>query len=551
MSTPRQRDRTPTSKRENNLGGGGDNVVNISGNVVGIIIPNNQQQSSPSSPPPATLLLGAPNSPTEQNSSNNNNNNKIKKECVFSQSTVDAATATKEAIQKFYINYFKASEERKQRRSRYEQKMEQLGLSEDEKENRRKKLDHIETQYIRARRIRLNKDTFKTMKIIGRGSFGEVRLVQMKGTKKLYAMKKLKKSKMIERNQVAHVTAERDALASLNDFYKQNPWVVRLYYSFQDALYLYLIMEYVPGGDLMTQLIKYEVFTEDETRFYIAQLIMAVDSIHKIGYIHRDIKPDNILLDKQGHIKLSDFGLCTGFSADRIHTMQSKFQTYKTMKKDASAKPHETKEDRFNSWKHKRRILAYSEVGTPDYMAPEVLNSDGNGYGEECDWWSVGVIMFEMLAGFPCFYSSSESGSSSTFQKIIDWEQTLKEVFQEVQMSLEAKDLIQRFLSDCSLRIGKNGIEEIQSHPFFDKLRSKWDDLRRLTAPIIPVIEHPLDTSHFPDIVPENDEEEQEDFEKGFPLFRGRRLRKTDIPFIGFTYKNLAAVPSLIRPPNK
>eukprot|EP01121_Diplochlamys_sp_Union-15-3_P013733 TRINITY_DN4300_c0_g1_i3.p1 TRINITY_DN4300_c0_g1~~TRINITY_DN4300_c0_g1_i3.p1 ORF type:complete len:541 (-),score=97.29 TRINITY_DN4300_c0_g1_i3:80-1654(-) len=478
----------------------------------------------------------------------------------YSQSTLDAAKATQKAIEKYYTSYFKSLEERQKRRLQYEQKMEDLKLSESGKEERRKKLDQIETQYIRARRIRLNKDTFKTIKIIGRGSFGEVRLVQMNGTKKLYAMKKLKKSKMIERNQVAHVKAERDALASLNDFYKENPWVVRLYYSFQDALYLYLIMEYVPGGDLMSQLIKYEVFTEDETRFYIAQLVMAVDSIHKFGYIHRDVKPDNILLDRQGHIKLSDFGLCTGFTEEIVQNMQSKFQTYKTMKKNSSFKEHknsnymlddqekESKEERFNSWKQKRR-RAFSEVGTPDYMAPEVLNS-GNGYGEECDWWSVGVIMFEMLAGFPCFYSSStEESSSSTFQKIMDWENTLKDVFEEVQLNPDAKDLILRFLSDRSKRIGRNGVEEIQSHPFFSKLNGKWGILRRLTAPIIPIIEHPLDTQHFPHLSDEEEDREEEEVEKGFPVFKGRRLRKTDIPFIGFTYKNLAAVPSLILPP--
>jgi serine/threonine protein kinase len=109
----------------------------------------------------------------------------------------------------------------------------------------------------------------------------------MKGTKKLFAMKKLKKSKMIARNQVEHVKKERDALADLNDFYKQNAWVVRLYYSFQDALHLYLIMEYVPGGDLMTQLMKYEKFSEKVARFYLAEIVLAVGSIHRFNYLHR------------------------------------------------------------------------------------------------------------------------------------------------------------------------------------------------------------------------------------------------------------------------
>ena len=118
--------------------------------------------------------------------------------------------------------------------------------------------------------------------------------------------------------------AERDALADNNYFYTRNPWVVSLYYSFQDANYLYLVMEYVPGGDLMNLLIKRGTFTEPEARFYAAEMMLAVDSIHKLHYIHRDVKPDNILIDRHGHIKLSDFGLCTGLDVTqhRIELMQ-------------------------------------------------------------------------------------------------------------------------------------------------------------------------------------------------------------------------------------
>jgi len=118
-------------------------------------------------------------------------------------------------------------------------------------------------------------------------------------------MKKLRKSTIIDRNQVTHVRSERDAMSLLNgEKTDQNSWVPRLYYSFQDALYLYFVMEYVPGGDLMTLLKKYKVFTEDQTRFYIAELVLAVASVHRVSFIHRDIKPDNILIDITGHIKL-------------------------------------------------------------------------------------------------------------------------------------------------------------------------------------------------------------------------------------------------------
>ena len=118
-------------------------------------------------------------------------------------------------------------------------------------------------------------------------------------------MKKMKKSEMVYKNQVAHVKAEREVLVKA-----KNPWIVDLKYSFQDEKYLYLVMDFLPGGDLMTLLIRKDVLTEDESRFYIAETILAIETVHRVNYIHRDLKPDNILLDKNGHVKLTDFGLC-------------------------------------------------------------------------------------------------------------------------------------------------------------------------------------------------------------------------------------------------
>lgn len=164
-----------------------------------------------------------------------------------------------------------------------------------------------ETEFLRLKRSRLGVEDFEPLKVIGRGAFGEVRLVQKKDTGHVYAMKILRKADMLEKEQVAHVRAERDILVEAD-----HQWVVKMYYSFQDPINLYLIMEFLPGGDMMTLLMKKDTLSEEFTQFYIAETALAIDSIHKLGFIHRDIKPDNLLLDAKGHLKLSDFGLCTG-----------------------------------------------------------------------------------------------------------------------------------------------------------------------------------------------------------------------------------------------
>lgn len=165
-----------------------------------------------------------------------------------------------------------------------------------------------ESNYIRLKRAKMEKSMFKQIKTLGIGAFGQVCLARKEDTGSLYAMKTLRKKDVLLRNQVAHVKAERDILAEAD-----NEWVVRLYYSFQDKDNLYFVMEYIPGGDMMSLLIRLGIFKEDLAQFYIAELTCAVESVHKMGFIHRDIKPDNILIDRDGHIKLTDFGLCTGF----------------------------------------------------------------------------------------------------------------------------------------------------------------------------------------------------------------------------------------------
>jgi len=396
-----------------------------------------------------------------------------------------------------------------------------MKLTNKEQNDLRKELDRQESRHIRLKRRKLVEKDFETLKIIGRGAFGEVRLVRMVDSGELYAMKKLKKDEMLKKEQVGHVRAERDVLATANF-----PWVVKLHFSFQDDRYLYLVMEYLPGGDMMNLLIKYDIFTEDQARFYIAETLLAIDTVHRLGYIHRDVKPDNLLLDHRGHVKLTDFGLCTGFH--RMHSSsfyQKLAGEAMTIKMKLVSETPLTRTERIASWKKGRRALAYSAVGTPDYTAPEVFVTIG--YEQECDWWSLGVILYEMLIGSPPFLSENPT---ETCLKIINCKETL--CFpEEVSISREAQDLIEKLVCDRSTRLG---VEGIKAHPFFRGIN--WDTIRDGPAPFPPELKSPTDTSNFE----EYEELDEEEAEQRY-IEATRKGLKTptaeDLPFIGYTFK--------------
>jgi serine/threonine kinase 38 len=225
-------------------------------------------------------------------SDNNASNGSSSATINFSQPTLDKVNKAKVMLENYYNNLLQECDEREERYRRLEESMRAQGLSEQEKNERRMLHALKETEFLRLKRLKLSYNDFTPLKVIGKGAFGEVRLVQKKDTGHIYAMKILHKKDMLLKEQVAHVRAERDILAEAD-----HQWVVKMYYSFQDSRNLYLVMEFLPGGDMMTLLIKKDTFSQEMTQFYVAETALAIEYIHKLGFIHRDIKPDNLLLD--------------------------------------------------------------------------------------------------------------------------------------------------------------------------------------------------------------------------------------------------------------
>lgn len=447
--------------------------------------------------------------------------------------TMDAARTAKMRLEHFYRIAVDQAVERSQRRIETEKRIAQppdgVPLSEEKSARLLAQLGRRETNFLRLRRTRLGLSDFRPVKVIGKGSFGEVRVVQKVDTGKIYAMKTLRKSEMFKKDQLAHVRAERDVLAESN-----TPWVVQLYYSFQDAAYLYLLMEFLPGGDLMTMLIKYDTFSEDVTRFYIAECVLALEGIHQLGFIHRDVKPDNILIDSKGHIKLSDFGLSTGFHKQHDNAYYQKLfeessnqntQSNRNSLAVNSITLTLSNKDQIATWKANRRKLAYSTVGTPDYIAPEIFLQQG--YGNECDWWSLGTIMFECLCGYPPFCSDN---AHDTYRKILAWRETLQ-FPDDIHLSPEAEDMIRRLISAPEERLGRHGAQEIKDHPFFAGV--DWSTIRQIDAPFVPHLQSVTDTSYFPT----EDYQDVPDTPAGADVSVGAK----DLAFLGYTYRRYEA----------
>uniref|UniRef100_A0A7M4FKE2 non-specific serine/threonine protein kinase n=1 Tax=Crocodylus porosus TaxID=8502 RepID=A0A7M4FKE2_CROPO len=344
-------------------------------------------------------------------------------------------------MKKFTVRRFFSVYLRKKSRSK------SSSLSRFEEEGIVKEIDishHVKEGFEKA-----DPSQFELLKVLGQGSYGKVFLVRkIKGSDagQLYAMKVLKKATLKVRDRVRS-KMERDILAEVN-----HPFIVKLHYAFQTEGKLYLILDFLRGGDLFTRLSKEVMFTEEDVKFYLAELALALDHLHSLGIIYRDLKPENILLDEEGHIKITDFGL----SKEAID--------------------------------HDKR--AYSFCGTIEYMAPEVVNR--RGHTQSADWWSFGVLMFEMLTGSLPFQGKDRKETMALILKA--------KLGMPQFLSIEAQSLLRAlFKRNPSNRLGAglDGVEEIKRHPFFVTI--DWNKLyrREIKPPFKPAVGRPEDTFHF------------------------------------------------------
>ncbi|KAL9324420.1 hypothetical protein ACSQ67_009277 [Phaseolus vulgaris] len=335
----------------------------------------------------------------------------------------------------------------------------------------------LRTSPIHSSRDRTSIDDFEIIKPISRGAFGRVFLAKKRTTGDLFAIKVLKKADMIRKNAVESILAERDILITV-----RNPFVVRFFYSFTCRDNLYLVMEYLNGGDLYSLLRNLGCLDEEVARVYIAEVVLALEYLHSLRVVHRDLKPDNLLIAHDGHIKLTDFGLSKVGLINSTDDLSGPAVNGTSLLEEDETDVL-TSEDQ---WERRKKRSA---VGTPDYLAPEILLGTGHAY--TADWWSVGVILFELLVGIPPFNAEHPQNIfDNILNRKIPWPGVPEE------MSPEAQDLIDRLLTeDPNQRLGSKGASEVKQHVFFKDIN--WDTLARQKAAFVPASESALDTSYF------------------------------------------------------
>ncbi|CAF3422571.1 unnamed protein product [Rotaria socialis] len=287
-------------------------------------------------------------------------------------------------------------------------------------------------------------ESFDIIRTVGTGTFGRVQLVHHRGTNTYYALKAMSIKKIVESKQVEHVQSEKDILLRID-----HPFLVRLQWTGHTNSLLYLLLEYLPGGELFQVMRKHEKFDAKTAIFYASEVLLALDYLHHLDILYRDLKPENIILDTEGHVRLVDFGFAK-----------------------------------------KTKERTFTLCGTVDYLAPEVIQN--RGHHKASDWWALGVLIFEMLAGYPPFYDNDQFG---TYKKILSGRIDFPRHF-----DYAAKQLLRKILNtDQSQRLGaaKNGGDEIKREQWFVSV--SWSDVyeRKVEPPIKPKITSPYDTTNF------------------------------------------------------
>ena len=302
---------------------------------------------------------------------------------------------------------------------------------------------------------KLTVDDFELLRVLGKGSFGKVYLVRLLSDGEIYAMKVLKKQDVKKRKQVVHTNTERRIMGGLG---MDHPFIVTLRYAFQTDEKLYMVTDYCRGGELFFHLKKFRTFNEVMVRFYSAEIVCALEHLHSNHVVYRDLKPENVLLDQDGHVRVTDFGL----SRDNVMT------------------DHD----------------ATTFCGTPEYLSPEMIlhRKTKSGYGTSVDWWSLGTLMFEMLTGWPPFY---DKNLKTMCENILHLPLTFDDKF---KLSDDTKSIILGMLDrDLNNRLGsgKLGINGVKDHPFYKKI--DWDKLmsREIKPPFKPSVKSDTDVANF------------------------------------------------------